>query len=122
MIDVKAPDLAHQAENLEDFKRLLKGKNVKQHVDTFLSSDECKDLIDNMLNVNGIKSLGNMIAGGSMDAFVQAILKVSKSPADYYTNPELRVQKQLWKEILSENVDAMRERTREILNGLVEAK
>ena len=122
MIDVKAPDLAHQAENLEDFKRLLKNKNVKHHVDDFLKSDECKTLIVNMLNMNTVKAISNVIAGGSMDSFIEVIRKVSNSPADYIMNPELRVQKQIWKEQLAANVDAARERTREDLDGVIAAK
>ena len=122
IIDVKAPDIASKAESLEDFKRLLKGKNVKHHVDSFLKSDDCKALIVNKLDKNGVMALGNMIAGGSMDKFIQAIRSVSNSPADYITNPELHVQKQLWKEQLAANVDAMRERTREYLNGVIAAK
>ena len=121
LIDTKAPDLAHQAVSLEDFKRLLKGKNVKPLVDGFLKSDECKAFIIKMLDENGVKSLANMITGG-MDKFIGVIRSVSNSPADYITNPELHVQKQLWKEQLAANVDAMRERTREVLNGVIAAK
>ena len=122
IIAVKAQPLAHQATSLEDFKRLLKSKNIKPLVDNFLQSDECKTLIVNTYNKNGVMTLGNMIAGGSMDSFIQAIRSVSNSPTDYITNPELRVQKQVWKEQLAANVDAMRDRTRAVLDDIIAAK
>ena len=119
IITDKAQALAKTADNLEDFKKLLKKKNVKDAVSEFLASDECSNLLRGILTVEGVLALGNMIAGGSMDKFVAEIKAAAKSPDEFSTNPELRAQKQIWKETLSDNVDTMRANVDRTLGQLI---
>ena len=122
IINTKASALAHEAEDLDDFKKLLKKKEVKSLLDEFLKSDECHRLVDQILSKAGVLALANLIAGGSMDRFVQGIRSVSENIEDYSTNTELRVQKQVWKEQLAVNVDKMREGLSDELNSIIASK
>ena len=121
IISVKAPNLAREASSLDDFKKILKSKNVKTLVDGFLRSEECGTLLRARLNVPSVQALGNMMTGG-MDKFIQSIRDVGAKIEDYSTNPELRLQKQIWKEQLAANVDNMREQLDAELGSIIASK
>ena len=118
MIKTKASNLAKQAESLEDFKRLLKKKGIKELVNEFLSSKECQDLLGGMLNDGGVVTTANIVTNG-FDGFIRTIASVSRNLDDYSTIPELRVQKQVWKEQLAENIDNAREQIAARLDSMI---
>ena len=118
IIKNKAGSLIQQAENLDDFKRLLKKKGIKDLVNEFLNSQECKGLLSNMLNEAGVVATANIVTGG-FDGFIRTIAGVSTNLAEYSTEPELRVQKQVWKEQLAENIDNARGQIAARLNSMI---
>ena len=118
LIKTKASNLAKQAESLEDFKRILKKKGIKELVNEFLNSKECQDLLGNMLNDGGVVTTANIVTGG-FDGFIRTIASVSTNLDEYSIDPELRVQKQVWKEELADKTDIARGQIAARLNEMI---
>ena len=106
-----------QVVDVDTFKKLLKYKGNKQRVDEYLSEEGAgMKLLDSMLNGHGVETLFNMI-GSNFRSFMNMIK--SSDITVFSTNPEQRVQKQVWKEEIAARVDSLRMQTRNELNELI---
>ena len=101
------PDVKRVSGDLDDFKKLLKRKGVKEIVDNYLKSQQFNDLVNrNVLSLATIGGIVNSIIGrGGFQAFIQYIDR------DFYSKgvypPSALIQE--WKEDLAVRAAAMKQ-------------
>ena len=101
------PDVKRVSGDLDEFKKLLKRKDVKKVVDSYMASDSFARLVnERVLTVANLGGLVNsIIGGGGFDAFIQHIAKEYYNKGEYPSS----VQIQVWKENFAERAYAIKQ-------------
>ena len=105
LIDI-LPDVRRVSNNLDEFKKLLKRKEVKKVVDRYMKSDEFEPITSEILSVKTLTGIVDDIIGtGGVNEFV---VMLQEDFADKGIPPN-SIQKQLWKEEFVERANDIKQ-------------